>query len=221
MSIHAIQPETEARIRKQRRNSFIASSVIGILVVVMLMLILSLLMLSPLFKETPTIVTYAASSEQAPDLQDKKISIQPKRKPSSPSSSMVKVIAAATTSPTSVPVPDVEVTVPTMDFGDGDDFGTGWDSGEGFGQAGGGATFFNQKVKAERIAYVIDYSQSMRGERDKLMRDELAKSVEGIQNGMDYQLIFFAGPAWVPATRSRWSPTKQPRSLPAGNPTIG
>ena len=110
---------------------------------------------------------------------------------------MAKVIAAKTDSPTSVPVPDVEVTVPSMDFGDGNDFGDGWGNGDGFGSGGGGASFFNQTVKADRIAYVIDYSQSMRGEREKLMRKELAKSISGLQSGMSYQLIFFAGPTWV------------------------
>jgi hypothetical protein len=44
---------------------------------------------------------------------------------------------------------------------------------------------------------VIDFSLSMRGVREQLMRDELCKSVTGLSSGMSFQLIFFAGPAWV------------------------
>ncbi|MEM9235331.1 MAG: prenyltransferase/squalene oxidase repeat-containing protein, partial [Verrucomicrobiota bacterium] len=57
-----------------------------------------------------------------------------------PSSSMAKVIAANTTSPTAVPVPEVDVPEPSTDFGDGDDFGDGWGSG---GDGGGGGGFGN------------------------------------------------------------------------------
>jgi von Willebrand factor type A domain len=91
----------------------------------------------------------------------------------------------------------VDVTAPAIDFGNGDDFGDGWSSGSGSGDGGGGASFFNQKVKAKRLAYVIDYSQSMKGVRDKLMREELGKSISQLEDGMQYQMIFFAGPVWV------------------------
>jgi hypothetical protein len=37
----------------------------------------------------------------------------------------------------------------------------------------------------------------MNGQRDKLMRDELEKSIKEMPTGAKYQLIFFAGPAWV------------------------
>jgi hypothetical protein len=196
MSLHAIKPETEARIRRQHRASFITSTIIGFLVVILLMLILSLMLLSPMFQETPTIVTYESNVAEETQLEAKKLPVSMERKPSSPSSSMAKVITANTESPMAVPVPEVEVTVPSLDFGDGNDFGDGWGSGDGLGK-GGGASFFNQKVKAERVAYVIDYSLSMGGVREKLMRNELKKSVSGLSSGMSYQLIFFAGPAWV------------------------
>ena len=198
MSIHATRPETEAAMRRQRRSSFITSAIIGILTVVLLMLLLSLFLLAPLFKETPTIVTYESNLDENTDLEIKKVTTSMDRKPSSPSSSMAKVIAAQTQSAVSVPVLDVEVTVPSLDFGSGDDFGDGWGGGSGTGGGGGGgASFFQQKVTAERIAYVIDYSESMNGPRENLMRKELKKSVSGLKDGMQYQLIFFAGPAWT------------------------
>lgn len=197
MSIHATKPETEAITRRQRLVSFITSTIIGVLTVVLLMILLSLFLLAPLFKEAPTIVTYDTNIPDNTELEVKKMPTSMDRKPSSPSSSMAKVIAAKTRSTVSIPVPDVEVTVPSLDFGDGDDFGDGWGSGDGTGNGGGGASFFQQKVTAERVAYVIDYSQSMKGERERLMRKELKKSVTELKEGMQYQLIFFAGPAWI------------------------
>jgi hypothetical protein len=197
MSIHAVKPETEAVIRRQRRTSTITSSIIALLVVVLLMAILSLLLLAPRFIEAPVIVSYQSSLRETEEVQERKVSTAVDRKPSAPSSAMAKVIAASTESPLAVPVPDTVITTTSTDFGTGDDFGEGWGSGSGSGDGGGGATFFQQKVKATKVAYVIDYSQSMRGAREKLMRAELRKSVEQLPLSMSYQLIFFAGPTWV------------------------
>ena len=219
MSLHAIKPEVQARLQRQRRASFISSLVIGFLVVVLLMLILSLMLLSPMFKETPTIVTYESNALEETELVERKVATSMDRRPSSPSSSMAKVITANTQSPTAVPTPDIEVTVPSMDFGDGNDFGEGWGSGSGTGM-GGGATFFNQKVKADRVAYVIDYSLSMKGDRDGLMRKELTKSIAGLSAGMSYQLIFFAGPAWVAGDEVQMHKTHKSAIVDAGAQTF-
>lgn len=198
MSIHAkLSPEVEARLAAQRRNSSISSAVISFLVIVIIGLVLGFILLPALVKETPVIVTYAGTVEEEREQVKEKVKTAIQRKPSSPSSSMAKVIAASTVSNISIPVPDQVVDVQSMDFGDGDDFGSGWGDGSGMGDGGGGASFFNQKVSAERIAYVIDYSLSMKGERDSLMRKELTKSIDGLSGGVKFQMIFFSGPAWV------------------------
>ena len=196
MSLHSINPETLAIVGRQRKASFLGSMVIALLSTILAMLALSFILLAPIFKEVPTIVTYSSSLPEQTDPEMKKISNRVNRKPTAPSSSVAPVIAASTNSPTSIPVPDVEATSPSIDFGDSDDFGEGWGSADGS-SAGGGASFFNQSVKAERIAYVIDYSRSMKGKREELMRDELKKSVSGLSAGSKYQMIYFAGPAWV------------------------
>ena len=54
-----------------------------------------------------------------------------KKKPSSPSSSLSKVIATKTPSATSIPVPDQLVNEPSLDFGDGDGNGGGGAGGSG------------------------------------------------------------------------------------------
>lgn len=136
MSLHAeLTPEARERLHAQQRNSTISSVLIAMLMVVLIALILGVFLLPNLVRETPTIVTYESSLDEDTNLEEKKVQTSMDRKPSSPSSSMSKVIAANTTSPTAVPVPDVEVTTPSLDFGDGDDFGSGW--GDGSGSGGG------------------------------------------------------------------------------------
>jgi hypothetical protein len=183
----------EARLAHQRRTSTFISMVIAVLFIALIMLILGFIFLPSFEKEQNVLVTYQAPSDDEPEVTQKKLS-QSRAKPSAPSAVTSKVIAANTRAPVSIPVPEVEVTEPSLEFGIGDDFGEGgWDSGEG----GGGATFFNQTVSARRICYVIDYSASMRGKRDKLMREELTKSIKDLSAGMQFQMLFFAGPVWV------------------------
>ncbi|BCX46269.1 squalene-hopene cyclase [Haloferula helveola] len=141
MSLHAqLSPEARARLAAQRRASTISSIAISLLLIVLIGLVLAFIFLPPLLKETPTIVSYSASVDDNQELETKKMTNSVERKPSAPSSSMAKVIAANTTSPTAVPVPDIDVPEPSTDFGNGDDFGDGWGSG---GDGGGGGGFGN------------------------------------------------------------------------------
>jgi len=189
--------EAGSALRRQRTTSTILSVVISLLVVVLIGLVLFLVLIPGWFVETKTIVAYSAPPEEKEVVDRPEITSQVQRKPSAPSSSMAKVIASISPSTVSIPVPEVNVPDPSIDFGSGNDFGDGWGSGTGSGSGGGGTTFFGQTSRAERIAYVIDYSASMRGPREALMREELTKSLDQIGYGTKYQLIFFAGPAWV------------------------
>lgn len=198
MSHHAqLSPEAEQQLRAQKRNSTISAIIISLLTCALLVAILFYIALATFSKNTEELVTYSTGAESEEKITKPEMTDQVQKKPSSPSSSMAKVIASSTPSPTAVPVPDVTVTEPSLDFGSGDDFGDGWGSGTGSGSGGGGVSFFKQSVKAERIAYVIDYSASMKGKKFELMKKELAKSVKDLPDTVDYQLIFFAGPVWV------------------------
>ena len=75
-------------------------------------------------KETPTLLTYNATSPSSPPAPSEKPNrTAVARKPSSPSSSLSgEIIGANTTSPTPVPSPDSQ----PVDYGDGISFGTGW-----------------------------------------------------------------------------------------------
>ena len=127
MSLHAeLSQEVLQRLHAQRRNSTISSIVIAALVVLLVALILGVFLLPELVRESPTIVTYQANLNEEPETEEQKVQLNTDRKPPSPPSSMAKVIAASTTSPTAVPVPNVDVTTPSLDFGMADDLGDGW-----------------------------------------------------------------------------------------------
>ena len=197
MSIHVtLNAEAQSRLAAQRRTSTITSGVISLLVIIAIGLVLGLIFLPSIENKTAVLVTYTGTEKPKDDIQEKKVKVSFQRKPSSPAYSSVRVIASSSASALSIPVPDEVGPVEAVEFGDGEEFGGGWGEGDSISPSGD-ATFFDQKVKAERIAYVIDYSQSMKGEREKLMRTELSKSIKGLGPSTKYQLIFFSGPAWV------------------------
>ena len=202
MSLHsALSPEVELALKRQKARATLSSLLISLLAVILVGIILFLVAIKSISFSQPDVVTYKATSPETNEIEQKKINPALQRKPSSPSSSMAKVIAANTTSPTAIPVPEVEVPVESVDFGDGDDFGAGWGSGGG-GAGGGGTTFFGQKSSADRIAFVIDYSLSMKNQkRVDIMKEELSKSLGDLTPGVQYQMIFFAGPAWVAGSK--------------------
>ena len=135
MSLHAqLSPEAEARLEAQRRNSVVTSVVIALLVIALVVLVLLFILLPSLMIKSPTIVAYQAGAPEEDTMDQKEVNPQIQRKPSAPSSSMAKVIASTTPSPTAVPVPETEAQ-PNLDFGSGDDFGEGWGNG---GDGGGG-----------------------------------------------------------------------------------
>ncbi|MFD2257357.1 prenyltransferase/squalene oxidase repeat-containing protein [Luteolibacter algae] len=157
MSIHVqLSEEAKAKLKAQKRNSTISSIVIAAMVVVLIFLVLGIFLLPNIIKETPTIVTYSASLNEEVEVQEKKVTNQIQRKPSAPANSMTKVIASNTSSPTAIPVPDVNVDAPSVDFGDGQDFGGGWgeegDSGSGGGFGAVPATMRKRCSKEDRMA---------------------------------------------------------------------
>lgn len=61
---------------------------------------------------------------------------------------------------------------------------------------GGEVSFFGSKTKARRVVFVVDFSASMIGDKEQLMRQELSKSVKALPNTVEFALIFFSGPSW-------------------------
>ena len=109
----------EAALKRQRRTATVSSLIISVLVVVLLGLILALILLPGLFTESATIVSYNGREIVEEEITKPEMTPQVQRKPSAPSSSMAKVIASVTPSPTAIPVPDVNVPDPRLISGPG------------------------------------------------------------------------------------------------------
>ena len=151
MSLHAqLSPEAIARLHAQQRNATISSIIISILVVCLIGIVLLWILLPPIDNAAPDIVSYQAGAEEKKDDATREMKRVVDRKPSAPSSSMAKVIAANTASPTAIPVPDMDVPDPSMDFGDSSDFGDGW-AGSGSSFSGIPETMRERCSKADRL----------------------------------------------------------------------
>ncbi|NWK54904.1 VWA domain-containing protein [Verrucomicrobiaceae bacterium N1E253] len=217
MSLHAqLSPEALKRLHVQQRNSTITSIIISILVVLLIGIILLWILLPPIDNFTPEIVSYQAGNVDDRPVKRPQMQRNVERKPSSPSSSMARVIASSTVSDLAIPVPEEITPVDSMEFGNGDDFGDGWGDGSGWG-GGGSTSFFGQEVRGSRILYVIDYSASMGGERQRLMRKELAYSVLRLPPDKQFQMIFFAGPAWVAGDKVQMKGKQSATVVSGGN----
>jgi hypothetical protein len=191
------RPSARSIVKRQQRTATLVSLITALLLMVLIGLILAVILMAVKPIEQPSLVAYSGVSEPEQKVKQPKIQTNVQRKPSAPSMAASRMVVANTESPTSIPVPEIVVEDVSMDIGVGEDFGEGWGDGEGFG-SGGGSTFFGQTSTSERLAYVIDYSASMKGQgRDTLMRKELSDSLQKMQNGLKIGMIFFAGPAWV------------------------
>ena len=161
MSLHAqLSPKAQAALAAQKRTSTISSLIISILAFGLVILILMIIALTVNTKSPPEIISYSSGINDEETIEKPEMTNQVERKPSAPSSSMAKVIASASTSPTAVPVPDIEVSEPSLDFGNGDDFGDGWGDGDGDGSGGGGfgnlpSSMKKRCSKADRLARLI------------------------------------------------------------------
>ena len=66
--------------------------------------------------------------------------------------------------------------------------------------------FFGAKGGGKRIVFIVDFSQSMNGDKERVMRREVVRVLRELPAETNVGLIFFAGPAW---------PAK--KGLPAGD----
>ncbi len=63
----------------------------------------------------------------------------------------------------------------------------------GAGGGGGGTQFMGIRTDAKNIVYILDFSASMRNEdgREKLLKRELAKSIQSLRDGCKFTVILF------------------------------
>lgn len=133
-----------------------------------------------------------------------KINLQKSQKKSS--APLPAPIAAAVPSELSLDNIDISVSSPRSEVrvrgrNDSDGFGNGF--GDGFGNGSGfdldigvDINFFGAVGGGKHVAFVVDYSLSMRGEKDQILRRELRRVMEDLPEGVEFAVICFAGVAW-------------------------
>ena len=197
MSIHVeISEEAKEKLKKQKAAATVSSFLISIAVIGILATILATLTILIPTKEIETIISYKAPPVDQEIDNKPVIQKQQRQTPTPPAASSAVANVITTSSPTAISIPDTNqmVEVESADFGSSADFGMGF----GFEDSENSTTtFFGSTVSGSRIAYVIDYSLSMKAQgREKLMRQELSDSITKLEGGADFSLIFFAGPVW-------------------------
>ncbi len=198
MSLHAqLSPETVERLRIQQRNNTVTSILISVLVIVLLGVVMFWFLLPSAEKYTDDLVAYPSSASEEQSVNKPKVQRTVETKPSTPSASasVAKVLSSNSQTNVVIPVTQEVTLVESQDLGAEIDFG---DWGAAAGATGSGDTsFFGTNISGEKFLYIIDYSLSMKGIKDKLMREELVSSVKRLPEGAKFQLLFFAGPAWL------------------------
>ena len=64
------------------------------------------------------------------------------------------------------------------------------------------SSFMGVKSQARKVAFIIDYSASMKG-KDRVMRHELDAAVKKLPPTGEVCLIFFSGPSWLAGENAR------------------
>lgn len=169
MSLHVqLSPQAIENLRRQRRNTTIASLLLSLVVVALILIVLGLLLLPNMIKVSPTFVTYLPPEVVAEPLDNKRVTTTIKRNPSAPATAINKVIAVSAASSVSIPVPDIDITAPAIDLGDGQDFGGGWGVAGDFGTGaavGGGGGFGSSNARSGGLkGYIYDLKQTRDGQ---------------------------------------------------------
>lgn len=164
MSLHA-KPTEEAlhRLRAQRRNSTISAAVIAVLTIVLIGLGLGFFLLPALTKEEPVMVIYPPSPNPNAEKERPTVPVNVSRKPSAPSPSAARVMVSNVMSQVSIPVPETEVAMPSMDFGNGSDFGDGWNPSADGGTGGGSIFGSTSAIPGALKGRLFDFKQNRGG----------------------------------------------------------
>lgn len=100
-----------------------------------------------------------------------------------------------------VSVSDVGPLAGGGDVGGGDGLGLGGSGGGG----GGGASFFGVEARGNRFAYIVDVSGSMEGGRIQGLQRELDRSVEGLLETSEFQIVQYSTDAKIVTDRDSWN----------------
>jgi len=176
-------------------SSKLSSILIAIVAHAVILFLLGLVVMNIPAPTPPEIVTRAATVLDEQTVQKQEIQKIVQRKPVQSAQAQMEVMTVNGAS--KFAMPDLDTDLTTFDpIGMGDSFGASlsFDAGED----GGMVSFFGSRSVSKRVVFAVDYSASMRSQdKDVLMRKELSKSLNSLPGGIEYQVIFFAGPAWT------------------------
>lgn len=172
----------------------LSAIVIAVIAHIAILFAMALVVLNIPDRRPPEIVAQAPPLLDDTAIEKQEIQKVVQRKPIQ-AASQAEVITVAGAS--AVAMPDIQTDLNSFDpIGMGESFGASmsFDAGED----GGMVSFFGSRSVSKKVVFAVDYSASMSSQnKDVLMRKELSKSLNALPGGINYQVIFFAGPAWV------------------------
>lgn len=197
---HADQPRffvsevgvTHAQEKTSDTREKISAAAIALVAHLVAGVLLAFLVISQPRSAPPQLVASAEVTAERNELDHARVEkVQPM--PVQMASARMEVVSANAFSAVAMPRLDTpEIAVDPLGMGAG--FGPSMSFG--MGKNGGSVSFFGARSVSKKVIFVVDYSASMGGAKDALMRKELTRSLESLPNGVQYQVIFFAGPAW-------------------------
>jgi hypothetical protein len=190
--------DNTSQLRAAQRTALV-SSVMSLLGVMLLLGVIRIAMPEPIAAE---IVAFAEAAEQdqAESVMKKVAQDMPS---AAPMATSIMPITASGVSEIAVPRVDTKFTGSDLNIGTTlGTFGTSLSNGT----AGGTISFLGNRSVGRRVVFVVDVSSSMsaggeingtRMTRFELLKKELTKSINGLANGTQYQIIFFSDYAWA------------------------
>jgi len=189
-------PTGQVRIgqsHKSGRRAKVFSIIMSLLLNGAVLLLLMLISISVFKQEVVELVLESGPNESRIDNSKKVFQISKKQKPQpANASNAAPVISSVTFSNDAVFA--IEDDGALQDFGLGDGWGKGADFGSG--QKGGSIGFFGSRSVAERVVFIVDVSASLSKMQFGMIKQELTKSLDRLAPSVEYQVIFFSGPAW-------------------------
>lgn len=184
MAIHiGLSPEAQVQRNAQKRNAKLTAIFISFVMTALLVATLSFVALSPFFNNQKNLITYSSGTAIEDDIARPEATNEVKKKPSSPSSSMAKVIAANTPSPVSILVPTNTADEPSLDFGNGNDFGSGWGSGSGDGAGSGSSGGFGLPSALQKRCSAKDrISRLIKGGGKEIYEDQVVNALRWLKS---------------------------------------
>ena len=178
----------------------VSALVVSVLVHLGIVALLALVIISAPPPPPPQFIVSSLPTVDDLDMEQKVIQKRTQKvAPPQASASQINITSVLAISP--VALPDVDSESPMTAIGMGNTFGMSMSLADADGA--GMVSFFGSRSKAQKVVFVVDSSASMnqKGEKGKkskhqLMKEELIKTLRVLPPTVEFQIIFFSGPAW-------------------------